>query len=104
MRPLDDKIELLKVIAHPTRIKILYELMEGVKCVSDFEKFLGKRQPNISQHLTLLRNHNIVDFYIDGKLRCYFLVEPMVPDILQILEKQYEETLPLPTCCPVSKR
>ncbi|MGD0281554.1 MAG: metalloregulator ArsR/SmtB family transcription factor [Dissulfurispiraceae bacterium] len=98
------KIELLKVIAHPVRIRILEELAKGVKCVSDFEECLEMRQPNISQHLSLLRDYDIVDYYIDGRLRCYFLVNPFVPDLLDLLRKDYHETLPRPACCPVTKK
>jgi len=95
---------LLKVIAHPTRIKILDELRKGVKCVSDIEDFLGARQPNISQHLAILRYYGAVDYFIDGRLRCYFLKDPMIPEILEILKKDYTEDLPGPECCPVTKR
>jgi len=98
------KVELLKVIAHPVRIRILEELVKGVKCVSDFEDFLELRQPNISQHLSLLRQSGVVDYYVDGRLRCYFLVDPLVPDLLGVLEKDYHETLPRPACCPVTKK
>ncbi len=38
MIPLEKRIELLKVIAHPVRIKVLEDLALGVKCVSDSEK------------------------------------------------------------------
>ena len=41
MISLGQKVELLKVIAHPVRIRILEELVKGVKCVSDFEDFLN---------------------------------------------------------------
>lgn len=98
------KIELLKVIAHPVRIKILEELLEGVKCVSDLEEFLEISQPNVSQHLSLLRTHGLIDFYVDGRLKCYFLVDPIIPDILEILQKNYQGTLPAPACCPVTKK
>jgi len=101
---LGQKVELLKIIAHPVRIRILEELVKGVKCVSDFEDFLELRQPNISQHLSLLRQFGIVDFYVDGRLRCYFLVDPLIPDLLTLLGKDYQETLPRPTCCPVTKK
>jgi len=36
MIPVDKRIDLLKVIAHPVRIKILEDLVQGVKCVTDF--------------------------------------------------------------------
>ena len=74
IRSLGQKIELLKVVAHPVRIKILEELTKGVKCVSDLEEFLEISQPNISQHLALLRNCRIIDYYIDGDLSVIFLL------------------------------
>ncbi len=95
---------MLKVIAHPARIRILDELTKGVKCVSDFEEFLEISQPNISQHLSLMRTHGIIDYYMDGRLRCYFLVDPIIPDILTLLKKDYQESLPAPACCPVTKK
>jgi ArsR family transcriptional regulator len=42
-----------------------------------------------------------VDYYVDGKLRCYFLKDPMTVDILKALRKEYNEELPRPACCPV---
>src|SRR5271157_5295915 len=97
------KIKLLKMVAHPIRIKILEELTKGVKCVSHLEAFLGLRQPNVSQHLSLLRHYGVIDYYVDGTLRCYFLVDPFIPDLLELFKKDYKETLPRPACCPVTK-
>lgn len=104
MRSLGKKAELLGVIAHPTRTRILEELSTGVKCVSDLGEFLQISQPNISQHLSQLRNHGVIDYYMDGRLRCYFLVDPIIPDIFIILKKKHPGTLPLPSCCPVTKK
>lgn len=98
------KIELLKIIAHPIRVKILRELTTGVKCVSDLGEFLDISQPNISQHLSLLRRYGIIDYYIDGRLRCYFLRDPMIPDLIEIINKDYKEELPAPACCPVTRK
>ncbi len=100
----ENKLEVLKVVAHPVRIKILEELIKGVKCVSDLEDFLEIRQSNISQHLSLLRHYDLIDFYVDGRLKCYFLKEPFIPDLLDLLKKQYEEDIPAPACCPVTKK
>jgi len=41
---------------------------------------------------------------MDGRLRCYFLRDPIIPDILEILKKDYMEELPAPQCCPVTKK
>lgn len=104
MIPIKNRIELLKIIAHPVRIKILEDLMHGVKCVSDFEESLDISQPNVSQHLKLLRSHHIVDYFIDGRLKCYFLKEPLVPDLLDLLKREYDEDIPAPACCPITKK
>lgn len=99
-----DKLQVLKIVAHPVRIQILEELGKGVKCVSDLQDFLEIRQSNVSQHLSLLMKHDLIDFYIDGRLRCYFLKDPFIPDLLELLGKTYWEELPAPDCCPVTKK
>jgi DNA-binding transcriptional ArsR family regulator len=104
MVPAAAKVELLRIIAHPVRVKILDELIKGVKCVSDLEEFLDISQPNVSQHLSLLRRYGVIDYYMDGRLRCYFLVDPMIPELLTVLRKDHHEKLPAPACCPVTKK
>lgn len=104
MIPVNKRTDLLKVIAHPIRIKILEDLVLGVKCVSDFEESLDISQPNVSQHLKLLRSHHVIDFFVDGRLKCYFLKEPIIPELLGLLKKEYEEDVPAPACCPVSRK
>ena len=68
--------ELLKAIAHPTRLQIVAELLKGTKCVTDIQDILPASQSNISQHLTVLRNAGIVNFAQDGSQRCYFVSRP----------------------------
>ncbi len=104
MIPLSKRLDLLKAVTHPIRIHILEDLVQGVKCVSDFEESLDISQPNISQHLAVLRSYELVDYFVDGRLKCYFLKEPFIPDLLQLLKKEYEDDIPAPACCPVTKR
>ena len=104
MNDLASRIELLKLISHPARVAILEELTKGVKCVSDLEEFLDLSQSNVSQHLSALKHAGIINFFIDGRLRCYFLKNPLIPDLLEILKKDYPEELPGPECCPVTKK
>jgi ArsR family transcriptional regulator len=98
------RIEILKIVSHPVRIAILQELAEGVKCVSDLQEFLDVSQPNISQHLSALRHDGIIDYFVDGRLRCYFLKSPLILDLIGILKKDYPCELPGPECCPVTKK
>lgn len=104
MNNLIARIELLKVVTHPARITILSKLTDGVKCVTDLQDFLKINQSNVSQHLSALRHAGIIDFFVDGRLRCYYLKEPFIPDLLKILNKEYPEEIPAPECCPVTKK
>ncbi len=104
MRSIGSRAELLKALSHPERLRILEELTTGVKCVSDIEEFLQVKQSNISQHLSLLRRLGIIDYYIDGRLRCYFLKDPIIPDLIEVLNKEYTARVPAPACCPVTKK
>jgi ArsR family transcriptional regulator len=64
---------ILKALAHPTRLQIATELLAGNKCVTDMVDILPASQENISQHLSVLRQANLVDFAQDGTLHCYYL-------------------------------
>ncbi|GBE40856.1 MAG TPA: ArsR family transcriptional regulator [Nitrospirae bacterium] len=98
------RIEVLKLTAHPARIAILEELFKGVKCVTDIQDFMDISQSNISQHLSALRHAGIIDFFVDGRLRCYYLKDPFIPDLLMIIKKEYPNEIPGPECCPITKK
>ncbi len=84
------KAELLRMLAHPTRLAILEELAPRAKCVTDIQDLLGVSQPNVSQHLTALRHERIVDFHENGKLRCYYITRPkLVKALLLLLSGDY---------------
>lgn len=82
--------ELIKAFAHPTRLLILTELMNGTKCVTDIEDLVPARQANISQHLAVLRFAKLVDYAQDGTLRCYYLARPqLVKSFVDVLTRDY---------------
>ena len=65
-----------KALAHPTRLMIIDSLLKGEKCVGDIQDLLQSSQPNVSQHLSILKASGIVDFCQEGNLRCYHLKNP----------------------------
>ncbi len=91
-----DRIELLKIMGHPLRIGILEKLEYGPKNVTELGKILSAAQPHISQQLGLLGRVGLIDYYIAGQQRFYFLVNPFVPDLLRLLRKQYRKKLDPP--------
>ena len=79
---LRDCAELLRCMGHPVRLAIVQRLAAGPRCVTDIGDLLGRPQANVSQHLSALRSHRIVDYYEDGKLRCYYLARPKLARLL----------------------
>lgn len=92
MKDLDirGKAKLLRHLGHPTRLLILEESAPGAKCVTDIRDLLDIPQPNVSQHLAVLRQNRIVDHYEDGQLRCYSLLRPtLVEALLALITGEY---------------
>ncbi|MBD3414241.1 MAG: metalloregulator ArsR/SmtB family transcription factor [Candidatus Aminicenantes bacterium] len=69
----EKQAQIFKALAHPTRLIIVEKLLEGERCVNDIKDLFDASQPNISQHLNILKYSGIVDFRKKGNLRCYFL-------------------------------
>ena len=84
-KALRNKAELLRILGHPTRLAIVQKLANGPKCVTDIQELLSVPQANISQHLTVLRSHQIVGYHEDGKLRCYYLTRPTIATLIEDL-------------------
>jgi DNA-binding transcriptional ArsR family regulator len=61
--------DILRTLASPRRLKILHRLAAGPIEVSRLADDLGLSQPNVSQHLAVLRTAGLVDADRDGGLR-----------------------------------
>ena len=84
----DRTVDFLRAIANPVRVEIIKQLLKGEKCVTDIKKISDSTQPNISQHLTILRLNGIVECEREGHFKCYKLKNPEeVKKILDIVEK-----------------
>jgi ArsR family transcriptional regulator len=97
--------ELLRGMAHPTRLQILDLLREGEMCVCHIEASLNKRQPYISQQLMTLREAGLVNSRRDGLQVYYRLADSRVRDLLCLMlgaTRQIGircvEGCPCPTC------
>jgi len=73
----DNKLaEFFKALGHPTRAAIARELLKGKRCVSSIRALLKITQPNVSQHLMILRLSGLVECGRRGKTRSYYLKDP----------------------------
>jgi len=77
---------LLKALAHPTRLAILYLLRDGPHCVCHLESYLGLRQAYISQQLSVLREAGLLQVNRAGWNIYYSVSDPAVFSILDKIQ------------------
>ncbi|MCP4547981.1 MAG: winged helix-turn-helix transcriptional regulator [bacterium] len=81
-----------KALGHPTRLRILGMLRGTSACVQRLEMDLGLKQPNISQHLRILKDLGLVDKTRDGQTSCYSINEALVEPLLAHIELRCPST------------
>ncbi|HOK05558.1 MAG TPA: metalloregulator ArsR/SmtB family transcription factor [Victivallales bacterium] len=78
---------ILKAIAHPVRLRILQILLKGPCCATKTNELLPISQPNLSQHLKVLRSKGVIKFEKRGVKRCYFIdKKEEIRNLLKIIE------------------
>jgi ArsR family transcriptional regulator len=82
-RVLELKAEVLKVLAQPTRLKILEFLRKGEKCICEIVPALNGEQSNISRHISLMQKSHLVSTRKDG---VKVMVKVSDPKIFEILD------------------
>lgn len=66
----------IKAIAHPLRLKILCVLAGGEMSVQDIVDAVGTSQSNISQHLAILRDKDVLATRKDANRVFYRIGDP----------------------------
>ncbi len=94
----DQKLaELLRLIAHPTRLVILRAVADGERCVAQLNELVPVSQPNLSQHLRVLRDSELIQCRRDGRRRCYSLTScSSVRSVLENLVAAVQQGRPAP--------
>ncbi len=81
--------DLLKALAHETRLMILCQLVEGEKSVSELERLMNLRQPSVSQQLARLRFDGLVSTRREGKTIYYSLASTQAKHVISLLYELY---------------
>ena len=85
--------ETFKVLANRKRLEILRLLKQRNLNVNEMVAMLGMRQPNLSQHLTLLRQYKLVKVSRQGQKAYYSLADNKITKavemIYQFLQNQH---------------
>ena len=84
-----DAAELLKALAHESRLVMLCLLAEGEKSVMELAELLGQRQPAVSQQLARLKAERLVHARRDGKHIYYSLARDEVRNVILALHATF---------------
>ena len=85
--------QVLKTLASPRRIEILHALASGPVEVGRLAEAIGASQPNVSQHLAVLRAAGVVEAGRDGREVRYRLVDPDVMAACALMRAVLERRL-----------
>ncbi len=89
---LEDSADLFKALGHPSRLCILYNLIEQKEgTVSEMQSCLNEPQSTVSQHVAKLRTLGIIRGDRNGTEINYKIVNEKVVEILKILRKNKGE-------------
>ena len=96
--------EILKALAHPTRLLILDELSEGERSVSELTALVGHEMPTVSRHLSLLKFAGIVEDEKRGAQVFYRLKRRCVMDFFRCIAsvRAGEDCESLFACAPAN--
>ena len=72
------RAEVMKALAHPSRLMIVEALARGERCVCELQELVGSSMPTVSRHLAQMRNAGIVSARREGNQVFYRLTCPCV--------------------------
>ena len=78
------EVEIYKALADPTRLKILEFIKDGEKCICEIIPHTGKSQPNVSQHLKVMKYAGIINERKDGTR---IMIKPSDKDIYKVIDQ-----------------
>ena len=87
------KARVFHALSHPTRIAILDVLRDGELSARIIQEKLGVEQANLSQHLAVLRSHQIVANRKDGNQVFYSIRNPVLVEVLDVLRRYFQANL-----------
>lgn len=90
--PNDNKLveisNIFKALSDPTRVKIVYALLEYQICVGEMVNLLEIPQSHVSHQLRILKKFGIVDFEKDKKMSFYYIKDEYIRELLNLILKK----------------
>ena len=100
-RHLELRAQVIKALAHATRLYIVEQLSHGERCVCDLTDGVGADTSTVSRHLGILKSAGIVESERRGKNVYYRLRTPCILDFLGCVENVLTESEDAARTCRV---
>ncbi len=81
---MENQVKIFKALAHPIRLKIITKLVQGELCVCKLNEDVDFSQSNLSQHLRILKEANILNARKDGMWIYYSIKNNKILELLNI--------------------
>lgn len=88
----DARAQVMKALAHPTRLFIIDELAREERCVQDLTELVGVDMSTISKHLSVLKSAGVVITDKRGTQVFYSLRSPCVLNFFSCIESVLKES------------
>ena len=85
--------EICKVFTNPKRLEIISLLRDEEKTVNELTELAGVPQANVSQHLTVLRQNNVVTTRRNGANIYYKIANPKILQACDLMREVLLEQL-----------
>ena len=85
----EEAASLLKALAHPARLLVLCQLVEGERSVGELQPITGLSMSALSQHLAVLREMALVTTRRESQTIHYALAESPATGVLAALHAAY---------------
>ncbi len=87
------RAQIMKAMAHPSRLMIVDELSRGERCVADLRDLVGGDISTVSRHLAVLRNAGLIFPDKRGNQVFYALRTPCVLNFFECVESVLQESV-----------
>ena len=76
-----------RALAHPARLRLVESLISRECCVGEIQKCLALPQPNVSQHLQVLKEAGIIMGKRQKNKICYRISDARIKKILETFDR-----------------
>lgn len=94
------RAEVMKALAHPSRLMIADALAQGERCVCELQELVGSSMPTVSRHLAQMRNAGIVASRREGNqvyyrltCTCIMRVFPCIDEVIRAERERAEQAI-----------